>query len=133
MKNYEEALATANDTEFSLSASIATTSLKHATHFKAPLAGRHGDGQPADSRCRLPRPVRWPQRIELRLAASRAKYAAEFFTEGEDGVPGTRDKPVGDVPWRCATASFSANPSAAGSPPLITQIPARPVCRAAQG
>jgi acyl-CoA reductase-like NAD-dependent aldehyde dehydrogenase len=34
VKDYEEALATANDTEFGLSAGIATTSLKHATHFK---------------------------------------------------------------------------------------------------
>ncbi|MDN8618339.1 aldehyde dehydrogenase family protein [Variovorax ginsengisoli] len=34
VKNYEEALATANDTEFGLSARIATTSLKYATHFK---------------------------------------------------------------------------------------------------
>ena len=33
-KDYEEALATANDTPFGLSAGIATTSLKHATHFK---------------------------------------------------------------------------------------------------
>ncbi|MGZ5847961.1 MAG: aldehyde dehydrogenase family protein, partial [Ramlibacter sp.] len=33
-KNYDEALALANDTEFGLAAGIATTSLKHATHFK---------------------------------------------------------------------------------------------------
>lgn len=34
VKDYEEALATSNDTEFGLSAGIVTTSLKHATHFK---------------------------------------------------------------------------------------------------
>lgn len=33
-KNYDEALHLANDTEFGLAAGIATTSLKHATHFK---------------------------------------------------------------------------------------------------
>jgi acyl-CoA reductase-like NAD-dependent aldehyde dehydrogenase len=33
--NYEHALELANDTEFGLSAGICTTSLKHATHFKA--------------------------------------------------------------------------------------------------
>ncbi|HET6157654.1 MAG TPA: aldehyde dehydrogenase family protein [Dongiaceae bacterium] len=34
VKDYDEALATANDTEFGLSAGICTTSLKHAAHFK---------------------------------------------------------------------------------------------------
>ena len=33
-KNYEEALHLANDTPFGLASGIATTSLKHATHFK---------------------------------------------------------------------------------------------------
>jgi alpha-ketoglutaric semialdehyde dehydrogenase len=34
VKDYEEALAVANDTDFGLSAGIVTTSLKHASHFK---------------------------------------------------------------------------------------------------
>ncbi len=34
VKDYEEALATANDTEFGLSSGICTTSLKYASHFK---------------------------------------------------------------------------------------------------
>jgi aldehyde dehydrogenase (NAD+) len=34
VRDYEEALAVANDTPFGLSAAIATTSLKYATHFK---------------------------------------------------------------------------------------------------
>jgi aldehyde dehydrogenase (NAD+) len=53
VKDYEEALAVANNTEFGLSAGIATTSLKYATHFKrhaqagmvmvnVPFGGRKG-------------------------------------------------------------------------------------------
>jgi len=34
VKNYEEALVVANDTEFGLSSGICTTSLKYATHYK---------------------------------------------------------------------------------------------------
>lgn len=34
VKDYDEALSVANDTSFGLSSGIATTSLKHATHFK---------------------------------------------------------------------------------------------------
>lgn len=34
VKDYDEALAVANDTEFGLSSGICTTSLKHATHFR---------------------------------------------------------------------------------------------------
>ncbi|MEM8876664.1 MAG: aldehyde dehydrogenase family protein [Pseudomonadota bacterium] len=35
VKDYDEALSVANDTDFGLSAGICTTSLKHASHFKA--------------------------------------------------------------------------------------------------
>ena len=34
VKDYDEALAVANDTPFGLSSGIFTTSLKHATHYK---------------------------------------------------------------------------------------------------
>jgi alpha-ketoglutaric semialdehyde dehydrogenase len=34
VRNYDEALATANDTPFGLSSGIVTTSLKYASHFK---------------------------------------------------------------------------------------------------
>ena len=34
VKDYDEALAVANDTEFGLSSGVCTTSLKHASHFK---------------------------------------------------------------------------------------------------
>jgi len=34
VKDYDEALATANDTVFGLTAGICTTSLKYASHFK---------------------------------------------------------------------------------------------------
>ena len=34
VRDYDEALAVANDTPFGLSSGICTTSLKHATHFK---------------------------------------------------------------------------------------------------
>jgi acyl-CoA reductase-like NAD-dependent aldehyde dehydrogenase len=34
VRDYEEALAVANDTEFGLCAGLCTSSLKHATHFK---------------------------------------------------------------------------------------------------
>ena len=79
VKDYEEALAVANDTPFGLSAGIATSSLKHASHFKrhaqvgmvmvnlptagvdyhVPFGGRKGSSYGA---------------------REQGRYAAEFFT-----------------------------------------------------
>ena len=79
VRDYEEALAVANDTPFGLSAGIATTSLKHASHFKrhaqagmvmvnlptagvdyhVPFGGRKGSSYGA---------------------REQGRYAAEFFT-----------------------------------------------------
>ncbi|NKC48938.1 aldehyde dehydrogenase family protein [Ochrobactrum anthropi ATCC 49188] len=88
VKNYEEALATANDTSFGLSSGICTTSLKYATHFKrnseagmvmvnlptagvdfhVPFGGRKGSSygpreqaaMPPSSTRRSRQPIRWP-------------------------------------------------------------------------
>ncbi len=79
VKDYDEALEVANDTEFGLSSGICTTSLKHATHFKrnaeagmvmvnlptagvdyhVPFGGRKGSSYGA---------------------REQGRYAAEFFT-----------------------------------------------------
>ena len=79
VQNYEEALAVANDTEFGLSAGIATTSLKYATHFK-----RHS--QAGMVMVNLPTAgVDYHVPFGGRKGSSygpreRGKYAQEFFT-----------------------------------------------------
>ena len=79
VKDYEEALATANATEFGLSAGIATTSLKYATHFK-----RHS--QAGMVMVNLPTAgVDYHVPFGGRKASSygpreQGKYAQEFFT-----------------------------------------------------
>ncbi len=78
-KDYEEALAVANDTEFGLSAGICTTSLKHATHFK-----RHAEAGMA--MVNLPTAgVDYHVPFGGRKASSygareQGRYAVEFFT-----------------------------------------------------
>ncbi|MDZ7937152.1 MAG: aldehyde dehydrogenase family protein [Rhodoferax sp.] len=79
VKDYEEALAVANDTPFGLSAGIATTSLKYATHFK-----RHS--QAGMVMVNLPTAgVDYHVPFGGRKGSSygsreQGKYAAEFFT-----------------------------------------------------
>ncbi|CDZ47187.1 aldehyde dehydrogenase family protein [Neorhizobium galegae] len=79
VKNYEEALATANDTPFGLSAGIATTSLKQATHFKR-------NSEAGMVMVNLPTAgVDFHVPFGGRKASSfgpreQGKYAAEFFT-----------------------------------------------------
>lgn len=79
VRDYEEALAVANDTEFGLSAGIATTSLKHATHFK-----RHA--QAGMVMVNLPTAgvdyhVPFGGRKQSSYGArEQGRYAAEFFT-----------------------------------------------------
>jgi acyl-CoA reductase-like NAD-dependent aldehyde dehydrogenase len=79
VKDYEEALATANDTPFGLSSGIATTSLKYATHYKRNAeAGMVMVNLPTAG-------VDFHVPFGGRKASSfgpreQGKYAAEFFT-----------------------------------------------------
>ncbi|MET0350769.1 MAG: aldehyde dehydrogenase family protein [Rhizobacter sp.] len=79
VKNYDEALHLANDTPFGLASGIATTSLKHATHFK-----RHA--QAGMVMVNLPTAgVDYHVPFGGRKGSSygpreQGKYAAEFFT-----------------------------------------------------
>ncbi len=79
VRDYEEALATANDTPFGLSSGIATTSLKYATHFKRNAeAGMVMVNLPTAG-------VDFHVPFGGRKASSfgpreQGKYAAEFFT-----------------------------------------------------
>jgi aldehyde dehydrogenase (NAD+) len=78
-RNYEDALALANDTPFGLASGIATTSLKHATHFK-----RHA--QAGMTMVNLPTAgVDYHVPFGGRKGSSygsreQGRYAAEFFT-----------------------------------------------------
>lgn len=79
VRNYEEALAVANDTEFGLSSGICTTSLKHANHFKR-------NTQSGMTMVNLPTSgVEFHVAFGGRKASSygpreQGRYAAEFYT-----------------------------------------------------
>ena len=96
VKDYDEALAAANDTEFGLSAGICTAEPETCDPFQAQCRGRHGDGQPADGGCRLSRAVRRAEGLELRAARAGA-LCRRVLHHGEDelhaGVrPALRDR-----------------------------------------
>ena len=83
VKDYDEALAVANDTAFGLSSGICTTSLKHASHFRRNAeAGMVMVNLPTAGR-RLPRAVRRPQRLELRPARA-GPLRRRVLHHGED-------------------------------------------------
>ena len=68
VKDYDEALAVANDTPFGLTSGICTIEPQACHAFQAQFGSRHGDGQSADGGRRLPCSLRRPQGIELRPA-----------------------------------------------------------------
>ena len=76
--DYDEALATANDTSYGLTAGLCTQSLKYASPLQAAHPGRHGHDQSADRWRRLPRALRRPQSPPATARASRASTPREF-------------------------------------------------------
>jgi len=89
VKNYDEALAVANDTPFGLSSGIVTTSLKYATDFRKNSAAGIGDDQPADRRRRLPRTVRRAEGILIRRARAGTLRSGILYGS-EDDLPSSR-------------------------------------------
>ncbi len=80
VRNYEQALSVANNSEFGLSAGICTTSLKHATHFKRNVeAGMVMVNLPtAGVDAHVPFGGRKGSNLGPR---EQGRYAAEFFTQ----------------------------------------------------
>ena len=85
VKDLEEAIKVANDTEMGLSAGICTKSLKAAETFKRRIQSGMGHGQSADRRCRLSRAVRWPQSLQLRPARTR-RLCGGILHDRQDGL-----------------------------------------------
>ncbi len=79
VKDYDEALHVANDTEFGLSAGIVTTSQKHARHFQANIQSGLLDGQSGDRRARLSRAF-GGRKASSYGPREQGRYAAEFYT-----------------------------------------------------
>src|SRR5262249_21682790 len=78
-RDYDDALAIANDTEFGLCAGICTTSLKHASHFKRNVEHRMAmvNLPTAGGDYHAPFGGREASSLGPR---ERGRYAAEFYT-----------------------------------------------------
>ena len=85
VKDYDEALAVANDTPFGLSSGIVHHQPQARDALQAQCRGRHGHGQRADRRRRFPRAVRRPQRLELRPARA-GPLRRRILHHGQDGL-----------------------------------------------
>ena len=102
VKDYEEALTTANETPFGLSAGIATTNLKYASHFK-----RNSQASMVmvitDGRRRLSRAVRRQQGLEL-WAARAGPLCGGVLHDGQDRLRLPRQSvTIGLIPHRCVS------------------------------
>ena len=80
VRDYEEALAVSNDTPMGLTAGIATTSLKYATHFKRHARGRYGHGQRARQLASTFTCRSEGARRRAYGPREQGRYAAEFYT-----------------------------------------------------
>ena len=104
VKDYDEALAVANDTEFGLSAGICTTSLKHATDFKR-------NSQAGMVMVNLPTagvdfhvPFGGSKGVELRAAGTGALRRGVLH-HGQDRLHRRRLTAWTGAPWRSASPS----------------------------
>ena len=79
VKDYDEALAIANDGEFGLSAGIVDNDRSSTRRTSSATRGGHGAWQPPDRGSRLPRAVRGRKGSSYG-PREQGRYAAEFFT-----------------------------------------------------
>ena len=85
VKDYDEALAVANDTPFGLSVRHLHDQPEIRDGFPQEQRGRHGDDQPADGGRRLSRALRRPQRLVLRPARA-GPLRGGVLHDGEDDL-----------------------------------------------
>ena len=99
VKDYDEALAIANDTRVRPVGRHLHDSLKHATPLQAQQRGRHGDGQPADRRAST---------TTCRSAAARARATARASRGATRRSSTPRSRPPTPSPERAVCAAQQA-------------------------